>query len=247
MPRYTVIGEGVSSQTADLAADVRAGLASKPRYIPCRWFYDAAGARLFEEICTLPEYYLTRAEREILVAHRGEIVAQTAPGTALVELGSGNAEKTRLLIEELIRRDGRLLYVPIDISRPTLESAGRDLTARYPALEMRGIAAEYHDGLRRLASIGHSGPRLVLWLGSNVGNFDRRAAAAFLDELGGQLRPGDQVLLGVDLRKDARVLVAAYDDPRGVTARFNLNLLARINRELGADFDLAGFRHLASY
>ena len=240
-------GEETEAQAADFAADVRSGLLSSPKSLPCRWFYDAEGARLFEEICELPEYDVTRTEQAILEAHKSEIAAGVPAGTALVELGSGNSQKTRLLIEEFLRRRGRLAYVPIDISRPTLEVAGKDLVARYPTLEVRAIAAEYRDGLRRLGDFGRPGARLVLWLGSNVGNFDRAGAARFLSELGLAFGPSDALLIGFDLRKDARTLVAAYDDAQGVTARFNLNLLARINRELGGGFDLGAFRHLATY
>jgi L-histidine Nalpha-methyltransferase len=246
-PRFSVTGEGASVQAADFAADVRAGLVGTPKALPCRWFYDAEGARLFEEICELPEYDVTRTEQRILEAHVAEIAASVPAGSTLVELGSGNAQKTRLLIEELIRRDGRLVYAPIDISRPTLESAGRDLVGRYPGLEVRAIAAEYHEGLRLLGDAGRPAARLILWLGSNVGNFNRAGAARFLGDLRAAFGPGDALLIGVDLRKDAATLVAAYDDSRGVTARFNLNLLARINRELGGEFDLAAFRHLATY
>jgi dimethylhistidine N-methyltransferase len=146
-----------------------------------------------------------------------------------------------------LRRDGRLLYVPIDISRPTLEEAGQTLSARYPGLVFHGIAAEYHHGLRQLDDLGRTGPRMVLWLGSNVGNFSRAEASRFLASLRGLFAAPDVLAIGIDLRKDARTLVAAYDDSRGVTARFNLNLLARINRELGGSFDLASFRHDASY
>jgi L-histidine N-alpha-methyltransferase len=247
VPGFSVTGEGVESHTADFAADVRAGLLANPRRLACRWFYDAVGAQLFEEICELPEYYLTRAEHEILTANRAEITRSAPPGCSLVELGSGNAWKTRILIEGLLNRDGRLRYIPIDISRPTLEAAGRDLVARYPELEFAGIAAEYHDGLGRLPHTGPTGTRLVLWLGSNVGNFGRPEAARFVSSLRALFGPADALLIGADLRKDPRTLVAAYDDSRGVTARFNLNLLARINRELGGGFDLGSFRHLASY
>lgn len=243
----TVTGEGVTAQTSDFAADVRAGLTATPKSLPCRWFYDSVGARIFEQICELPEYYLTRAEEEILVAHTGEIVGAFPANATLVELGSGNARKTRILIEEMLRRAGRLRYVPIDISRPTLEATGRALVSEYPALEFSGIASEYHDGLRLLADGHPEGPRVVLWMGSNAGNFDRASAADFLKGVGRAMAPGDRLLIGVDLRKDARTLIAAYDDPKGVTARFNLNLLARINRELGGGFDLAAFRHVASY
>jgi L-histidine Nalpha-methyltransferase len=247
MPRFSVTGAGVASQTASLGADVRAGLLSRPKRLSCQWFYDAAGARIFEEICTLPEYYLTRAEQEILTDHARDIVGAVPSGASLLELGSGNAQKTRTLIEEMLRRNGHLVYTPVDISRPTLEEAGLSLTQSYPELEVHGIAAEYHDALRRMQGSDLRGPRLVLWLGSNVGNLDRSAAAQFLTTLKSLLGPADALLIGIDLRKDSKTLVAAYDDARGVTARFNLNILARINHELHADFDLAAYRHLATY
>jgi dimethylhistidine N-methyltransferase len=245
--RFSVTGEGAAAQTADFASDVRAGLLATPKSLPCRWFYDAEGSRLFEEICELPEYDVTRTEQAILEKHAGDIAAAVPPGVTLVELGSGNSHKTRLLIEELLRRSGGLVYVPIDISRPALELAGADLVARYPALEVRAIAAEYHAGLRHLGDLGRPGARLLLWLGSNVGNFDRDGAARFLARLHPALGPSDALLIGIDLRKDPKTLVAAYDDSQGVTALFNLNLLARINRELGGSIDLDGFRHLATY
>jgi L-histidine Nalpha-methyltransferase len=236
---------------ATFAAEVRAGLAAQPKRLPCRYFYDAAGSRLFEQICELPEYYLTRAEQEILTRHADEIAAAVPAGAVLVELGSGSAAKTRRLIEAFLRRQATLRYVPIDISQGTLEESARRLLADYPALEIHGLAAEYRDGLRRLRRLRRADaerrPRLFQWLGSNVGNFGRPEAAAFLAQVRETMAAADRLLVGFDLRKDRAVLEPAYDDARGVTREFNLNLLARINRELGADFDLAGFEHLARY
>lgn len=233
---------------ADGFADVaRAGLAEQPKRLPCRFLYDAEGSRLFEEICTLPEYYLTRAEREILERHAAEIAARLPVEVDLVELGSGSAEKTEVLLRAFEQRGSRVRYVPIDICREVLEQSGERLLERHEDLSILAVEAEYADGLERLERDGAARARLVLWLGSNVGNFDRPAAAAFLARVRGGLREEDRLLLGVDLRKERAVLEAAYDDARGVTARFNLNLLVRANRELGADFDVDAFRHEAVY
>ena len=222
------------------AADVRRGLTASRKTLPCRWFYDPVGSALFEEICELPEYTIPRAEREILERHAGDMLRRR-PRT-LVELGSGNSAKTRLLLDAL--GDGRATYVPIDISESVLESTAEALAADYPRLDIVALSGTYEQGLARLD--GHAiAPRLVLWLGSNVGNFDRAGAAAFLAGVRRNLGPGDGVLMGVDLRKDPALLHAAYDDAQGVTARFNLNLLARINRELGGNFDLQAFAHRA--
>ncbi|MBI5362820.1 MAG: TIGR04348 family glycosyltransferase [Planctomycetes bacterium] len=229
-----------------LADSVARGLERSPKAYECCWFYDEAGSRLFEEICALPEYYLTRAEDEILRAHAAELVARLPRGVALAELGSGSATKTRHLIEPLLARDGCLDYATVDISESALEDSARELLARHPGLAMTTICAEYDDGLALLARSTRA-PRLVLWLGSNIGNFHRPDAAAFLSRLRAELAPGDHLLLGADLRKDRARLEAAYDDAAGVTARFNLNLLERIDRELGSDFDAARFDHRAVY
>jgi dimethylhistidine N-methyltransferase len=234
---------------ADLAAfarEVERGLSSTPKRLACRFFYDRVGSELFEEICALPEYYLTRAEDEILRDHAAEIVGALPRRSALVELGSGSAHKTRRLIEACLAREGALVYVPIDISRTMLEQSARTLVDAYPGLSVRALATEYEDGLRTLKQ-DRVEPKLVLWLGSNVGNFDRASAVRFLTRLASWMGERDRLLIGIDLRKDASVIELAYDDPAGVTARFNLNLLARIDRELGADFQSAQFRHVASY
>jgi dimethylhistidine N-methyltransferase len=230
----------------DFADEVARGLAQEPKRIPCRFLYDERGSRLFERICRLPEYYPTRVEDEILAAHAHDIVAQVSKHGTLVELGSGSARKTRRLIEAWLARSGRLRYVPIDISRSMLEKSALQLIADYPALSVHAIAAEYHDGLRQLAS-ATLGPKLVLWLGSNVGNFSRRGASAFLRRVAAALEPADRLLVGIDRRKSKSVILPAYDDAQKVTERFSLNLLARVNAELGGRFDLAAFRHVARY
>jgi dimethylhistidine N-methyltransferase len=231
---------------AEFARDVAAGLSARPKRLSCRYFYDAEGSRLFEAICDLPEYYLTRAEREILLARADAIAALFPQPISLVELGSGSSVKTRLLIEAFRRRHGALRYVPIDISPSILAESARSLRQEYPGLELVAVAAEYEEGLRRITH-GRDRARLILWLGSNVGNFERSDAAAFLARVRAMMRPADRLLMGVDLRKPPAVLEAAYDDAQGVTARFNMNILARINRELGGQFDPGSFRHLARY
>lgn len=228
------------------AADVRRGLESSPKQLPCKYFYDTRGSELFEQICRLEEYYLTRAERAVLEQRSDEIAALANPDTALVELGSGSAAKTRLLIEALLRRQERLHYIPVDISAEFLrEYAGRLLQA-YPALRITAFAGEYAEGLRFIAGEIRA-PKLILWLGSSIGNLERSEAAAFLGQVRGLMRENDRLLVGIDLRKQAAVLERAYDDSAGVTAEFNKNLLRRINRELQADFDVDSFSHRAIY
>jgi L-histidine N-alpha-methyltransferase len=242
--RLTLV-EADAAVPTDFAADVRAGLTAPRKRLSCRYFYDAEGSALFEEICALPEYYLTRAELSILQAHAGEIIASCSSDAALVELGSGSATKTRALIEAALDAHEAVRYVPIDISRSMLEESSRALLADYPTVEITAIAAEYRAGLRWLKR--RREPKLVLWLGSNVGNFGRGEAARFLRGVRATMSAGDRLLMGVDLRKSRAVLEAAYDDAAGVTARFNLNLLARINRELGGHFRLGSFAHRARW
>lgn len=244
--RLRLIEGGRGRDLAALAWDVKLGLASSPKRLPCRYFYDHEGSLLFEAICRLPEYYLPQAERESLLAGAEEIVACCPPGAVLIELGSGSATKTRILIEALLLRQQTLRYIPIDISRTALEDSAQYLLRDYPALDVTAIACEYQEGLARLNGEADA-PKLILWLGSNIGNLDRAEAAQFLGRVGGLMSPADRLLVTIDLRKDREVLRRAYDDSRGVTARFNLNLLTRINRELGAHFDLGAFRHRAVY
>jgi L-histidine Nalpha-methyltransferase len=228
--------------------DVLAGLTARPKTLPPKYFYDELGSRLFEAICALPEYYLTRAEAEIFAAHADEIVGR-AGLERLVELGGGSATKTRYLIEAALRYHDGLDYSSIDISEAALEASSRALRAEYPKLRVRGYRGEYFEGLRQLAHDERSanGRTLVLFLGSNIGNFDPPEAQRFLQAIHRVLRPDDALLLGTDLKKDRAVLEAAYDDELGVTAAFDLNILARINRELGGQFSLRQFRHRAVY
>jgi L-histidine Nalpha-methyltransferase len=234
----------------DFAGDVRRGLTAEKKFLPPKYFYDDLGSQLFEAICRLPEYYLTRAESEIFARRAEEIAGLAARGSAvtLFELGSGSATKTRRVVEALLRRQARLTYVPVDISKPALEASAHALLRDYPALTVEAYAGDYDAALPRLSENLDAGSRaLVLFLGSNIGNFDRAEAGDFLRRVRRVLRGGDAVLVGADLKKDPAVLEAAYDDALGVTAAFNLNLLARINRELEADFQLRAFRHVALY
>ncbi len=231
------------------AEDVRAGLTAQPKTLPPKYFYDELGSALFEAITLLPEYYLTRAESEILTAHADEIVARAAPAE-LVELGSGSATKTRLVIEASLRLKPALAYSAVDISESALEGTAKSLQAQYPSLTVRSYQGEYYEGLRKLALDGHPRPRgrtLVLFLGSNIGNFEPPEALRFLRAIRAALTNEDALLLGTDLKKDRALLEAAYDDSIGLTAAFNLNILARINRELGGHFDLRTFAHQARY
>lgn len=231
---------------AGLAEDVRIGLSSQPKRFLPKYFYDQLGSQLFEAICLLPEYYLTRAENEILEHYADEIVSTMDGDTTLLEMGSGSASKTRLLIEALLRKQPDLLFIPVDISASALDSSSRILLQSYPQLRIEAYAADYFAGLAELGK--KERPRtLALFLGSNVSNFDPDEALKFLRALRQVLQEGDALLLGADLKKDKQVLEAAYNDALGVTAAFNLNVLARINRELGGNFDLRAFQHHAFY
>jgi dimethylhistidine N-methyltransferase len=246
LERFTLIAAEAHDDPQELTREVEAGLTASPKRLPCRFFYDHEGSLLFEAICELPEYYLTRTERTILLAHASEIASRFSQDPTLVELGSGSAAKTRLLIEAFLNRYGAVRYVPVDISHTMLKESSLALLEAYPNLEIVAVAGEYHDGLRQLNAMA-AGPKLILWLGSNIGNFERAEAAQFLRRVRDTLSPVDRLLVGIDLRKDRAVLERAYDDSQGVTAQFNLNILARINRELGGHFDLEAFRHRAVY
>ena len=231
---------------ADFAEDVRRGLSSQPKQFFPKYLYDELGSQLFEAICLLPEYYPTRAENQILKRYADEIVGLTGCPNTLIELGSGSASKTRLLIEALLRGQDDLLFIPVDISASALESSSRILLQSYPRLRVEAYAAEYFNGLEELSNTPR-GRTLALFLGSNISNFEPLEAHAFLRATRAMLRQGDALLLGADLKKDRRVLEAAYNDAHGVTAAFSRNILARINRELGGDFDLRAFRHRALF
>jgi dimethylhistidine N-methyltransferase len=231
---------------AGLAEDVRRGLASKPKRFLPKYFYDELGSKLFDAICMLPEYYLTRAENEVLEQYSDEIVASVEGETTLLEMGSGSASKTRLIIEALLRKQDELLFIPVDISATALDSSSRILLQSYPQLKIDAYAADYFAGLAELGKTQRD-RTLALFLGSNISNFDLEEALKFLRALRVVLKEGDALLLGADLKKEKTILEAAYNDALGVTAAFNLNVLARINRELGSNFDLRAFQHRAVY
>ncbi|MFF2780008.1 L-histidine N(alpha)-methyltransferase [Streptomyces sp. NPDC058052] len=226
---------------ADLRADVLRGLTSSPKELPPKWFYDARGSELFDEITRLPEYYPTRAEREILIARAPEIAAATGART-LVELGSGSSEKTRFLIDALL--PGLAAYVPVDVSESALTGAAEALLADRPQLRVHALIADFTRGI---ALPKTPGPRLVAFLGGTIGNLLPEERRSFLRSVRAMTAPGDGFLLGTDLVKDEATLVAAYDDAAGVTAEFNKNVLAVIDRELGADADPADFDHVARW
>jgi L-histidine N-alpha-methyltransferase len=223
---------------AALRADVLAGLTGTPKSLPPKWFYDAHGSELFDRITELPEYYPTRAEREILLARSAEIAAASGART-LVELGSGSSDKTRHLLRELTALH---TYVPVDVSDSALRHAGEALTEEIPGLRVHALVADF---TARLELPDTPGPRLVAFLGGTIGNLQPAERAEFFASVRGLLTPGDTFLLGTDLVKDERTLVRAYDDAAGVTAQFNKNVLTVVNRELGADFDPGAFAHVA--
>jgi len=224
----------------EFAADVRRGLSSTPKHLFPKYLYDSLGSRLFDAICQVDEYYPTRAENEILTTHAEEIVARLPDCRTLIELGSGSADKTRKIIEALLLRRTDLLFIPVDISASALEKSSHALLAAYPALRIEAYAADYLEGLAAMQPLP-TGPALMLFLGSNIGNFEKGEALTFLRAIRRMMRPGDALLLGADLKKDRAMLEAAYNDALGVTRAFIVNELARVNRELGGNFDLWAF------
>ncbi len=227
----------------ELRNDVRDGLRSTPKSLPPKWFYDATGSDLFDRITRLPEYYPTRAEAAILAERADEIAAVSAADT-LVELGSGTSEKTRMLLDALRSRGSLRRFVPFDVDAGILAQAGDALQQRYPEIEINAVCGDFE---RHLDEIPGGGTRLVAFLGSTIGNLTPGPRAAFLTAVAEVLRPGEMLLLGTDLVKEVPRLVRAYDDAAGVTAAFNRNVLAVINRELRADFDLDDFEHVARW
>jgi dimethylhistidine N-methyltransferase len=225
-----------------IAADVLGGLSQPRKCLPPKLFYDARGSALFEQICELPEYYLTRTERAILESNI-DVIAEAAGNVhTVVELGAGSASKTALLLQTLAKRDGLITYVPIDVSGSALQAAACQLHARVPRLRVAPVVADYTC---EMPMPNDSGPRLILYIGSSIGNFEPMEAAALLARVRRTMQVSDRLLLGVDLSKSPRVLLPAYDDAQGVTAAFNKNILHRINRELEGDFELDRFRHVA--
>ncbi len=234
----------VPPATSDLLSDVIAGLTSDPRALPCKYFYDERGAALFQKICELPEYYITRTEIDILDRHRAEIASQLGPNTELIGLGTGAGTKTRILIEALKQP---AVYVPIDISEKQLRKSTAHFQKIFPNLEILPVCADYLQPVV-LPSPRHKATRNVVYFpGSTIGNFEPSEALEFLRRIGNVSGRGGGLLIGVDLQKDQNVIEAAYNDKDGITAQFNLNLLAHINRELGANFDLSRWEHDAIY
>jgi L-histidine Nalpha-methyltransferase len=229
--------------SSPIAADVYEGLNSKPKWLSPRLFYDAEGSALFEQITELPEYYLTRTERSILLENAAEIVTAVGNDLSLIELGAGTASKTRILIGAALEKQRKLPFYPIDVSRSALDEAVGHLNGDFPGLRVSPVVADYSHGLGQLANC--PGRKLLLYLGSSIGNFEPMQAGRMLHMMRTTLKPGDALLLGTDLVKSPDILLPAYDDSLGVTAEFNRNILRHINRELDADFNPATFQHVA--
>lgn len=236
-------------KTDDFAADVVEGLSGNPKSLSSKYFYDDEGSRLFREIMKLPEYYLTRAELEIFQTQAAQIFEEFSGADAtfdLIELGAGDGSKTAILIEHFLERKVNFTYVPVDISAEAQKSLADNFSLKFPALSIRAETGDYFEKLETLNSVSGR-PKIVLFLGSNIGNFSRAESIAFFKKLRAAMNSSDSLFIGFDLQKDPNVILRAYDDSQGVTAAFNLNLLQRINRELEADFDLKDFFHYAVY
>lgn len=234
-----------AAETA-LGAEVYRGLTARPKTLSPWLFYDEAGSRLFEQITELPEYYVTRTERAILAAHAGEIISAAGDRPlTVIELGAGTATKTGLLLRALVRRQGAATYHAIDVSESALSEARQRIEAEIPGVQVVPRVGDYTDGLGKIHTDGQR--RMVLYIGSSIGNFEPGEAVRLLRDVRRQLAPGDKLLLGADMVKDEQTLLAAYDDAAGITAAFNKNVLTRINRELGANFNLRLMRHRARW
>ncbi len=247
--RFQIVSSGrKNDRRATMIRELRDGLGRSPRSIPPKYFYDDAGSLLFDQICDLPEYYLTRAERMLLVTHAQRIV-EGAGASSLVEIGSGMARKTGPLLRAMSSQSAAPLYVPFDIAPEPIRESAKALLAAHPTVRVRGVVGDFaHDCARLNAGAPPgAGPRLFAFLGSTIGNLDENEAPALVQSLAGQMTSHDRFLLGVDLVKDAAVLHAAYNDSRGVTAAFNKNVLRVIARELDGDVDAWAFEHLAFY
>jgi L-histidine N-alpha-methyltransferase len=232
-----------SDMETQLRADARFGLTSIPKMLPPKWFYDATGSKLYEQITELPEYYPFRAEQEILRAEAAEI-AEVSGAEALVELGSGSSEKTRLLLDALDKNGSLRRYLPLDVSESALREAANALAVEYPSLSVHGVVGDFTQHLGRIPDEGR---RLVAFLGGTIGNLTPADRGVMLRSLRMALAPGEHLLLGTGLVIDPAVMVPAYDDAAGVTAEFNRNVLRVLNRDLGADFDPDAFAHLARW
>lgn len=231
----------------EFARDVIEGLSSNPKYLYSKYFYDNRGSKIFERIMRMPEYYLTDCELEIFQKQKSAICDEFNPDNGafeMIELGAGDGLKTRILLEELLHQKHNFRYIPFDISALAIENLQSKLQNEMPDLNTDGRTGDY---FQLIAGLNGSKPKVVLFLGSNIGNFTRKESVSFLKQLRAVLNKGDKLLIGFDLKKDPETILKAYNDPHGLTAEFNLNLLRRINRELGADFNLADFYHKETY
>jgi L-histidine N-alpha-methyltransferase len=236
-----------ADQAAAMERDVREGLAATPKELSPKYFYDERGSRLFEDITELEEYYPTRRERQILEERSGEIVAAAGNPATLIELGSGSASKTRHLLDAMRDAGSLRTYVPVDISEEITRRTASALVEEYPGLDVHGLVCDFEANLERTPTTSEAGPRLIAFLGGTIGNLYPDERAAFLSRICSLLDEGDHLLLGTDLVKEAARLELAYDDPAGVTADFNKNVLCVLNRELGGDFDPDAFEHVARF
>jgi len=236
-----------ADQAAAMEQDVRAGLATTPKELSPKYFYDERGSRLFEDITELEAYYPTRRERQILAERSAEIVAAAGHPATLIELGSGSASKTRHLLDAMRDAGSLRTYVPVDISEEITRETASALVAEYPGLDVHGLVCDFEAHLERTPTTSEAGPRLIAFLGGTIGNLYPDERAAFLCRIASLLDVDDHLLLGTDLVKDTARLELAYDDPAGVTAEFNKNVLCVLNRELGGDFDLDAFAHVARW
>ncbi len=245
-PQIIRAQDKMENPTMAFAKDVLKGLSNTPKRLSSVYFYDERGSQIFEEICELEEYYLTRKETEILQRSAAEIILRLPQNTHLVELGSGSSTKTRILLEAAMNRFGTTHYSPIDVSAEILTDTVNDLNQRYPKLQLEAVAGRYEFGMEYILKHSTSS-HCIMWLGSSIGNLTRVEAAQFLREVRKYIGESDSLLLGIDLRKGPEILEPAYDDARGVTADFNLNLLDRLNKELGGTFERKNFQHQAIY
>jgi L-histidine N-alpha-methyltransferase len=234
---------GPEEWSAALRADAAAGLAAEQKELPPTWLYDERGCELFEAITELPEYYPTRTERSILIDRADEIAERSGADT-LVELGAGSAEKTRVLLDAMVRTGSLRRYIPFDVAEPMLHATADAIAEDYPAIDVLGVVGDFRE---HIGCIPSDGRRMIAFLGGTVGNLRPEERAQFLEDLASTMEPGDSLLLGTDLVKDRDRLIAAYDDAAGVTAEFNKNVLSVLNRQLDADFDVDAFDHVARY
>lgn len=241
------VSHSVNQARQQFARDIRAGLQKTPRQLPSKYFYDARGDELFQQIMHMPEYYLTNCEFEILENEKQTLLDLIGPEHFdLIELGAGDGHKTKILLEHFLEKHPDFTYMPVDISANVLDLLGRDLHRRWPQLEVSPMRGDYIAMLEKLHHRHHA-RKVILFMGGNIGNLPPQRARSFLERIREHMDPGDFLIIGFDLKKDPEIILRAYNDPAGITAAFNLNLLQRINRELDGDFDLVQFRHWETY